>query len=123
MDVTACFIEAYVIPTQALRDKKDDLLLISYTSPYKGVTTSSIARWLRTVMELAGIDVSTYKAHSVRSASSSKAKTKGLSAAQIMKAPRRSNDSTFYKFYYKNIADKESNLKFSDLFKPSLIFI
>ena len=115
MDVTACFIEAYIIPTQALRDKKDDQLLFSYTSPYKGVTTSSIARWLRTVMELAGIEVSTYKAHSVRSAASSKAKAKGLSAAQIMKAARWSNANTFYRFYCKNIDDKESNVKFSDL--------
>ena len=104
LDVVAC-LEAYIIATQALRDtdNKKTQLLISFKSPHEPVTTSTIARWLRTLMEDAGIDTSKYKAHSTRSAATSKAKVQGLSTHQILQAANWSNAGTFLRFYNKNI--------------------
>ena len=104
LDVVAC-LEAYIVATQALRDteSKQTQLLISYTSPHNPVSTSTIARWLRSVMENAGIDTNKYKAHSTRSAATSKAKARGMSVQQIMQAANWSNARTFLRFYNKQI--------------------
>ena len=47
-------------------------IFISYIT-YKAVTTSTIARWLKKVLELSGIDTEIFKAHSFRGASASAA--------------------------------------------------
>jgi hypothetical protein len=52
-------------------------LFISFVSPYKAVHKCTIARWLKTSMAGAGVDLATYKAHSTRMASVSKAKAHG----------------------------------------------
>ena len=39
--------------------------------PFKPVTKATIARWVKTVLQQAGIDVSTYTAHSSRAAATS----------------------------------------------------
>ena len=120
LDVVAC-LEAYIIATQALRDtdSKKTQLLISFKSPHEPVTTSTIARWLRTLMEDAGIDTSKYKAHSTRSAATSKAKVQGLSTNQILQAANWSNAGTFLRFYNKNIdplpQSSQTKSKFADL--------
>ena len=115
LDVVTC-LEAYVIATQALRDttEKKQQLLISFKSPHNPVQTCTIARWLRETMEEAGIDTSHYKAHSVRSAATSKAREKGLSTNQIMKAANWSNANTFQRYYNKDIEFDNSG-KFSEM--------
>ena len=50
-------------------------------------------------MKDAGIDVSIFKAHSTRSASSSKVFNKGISTKEIMKVANWSSRYTFTKFY------------------------
>ena len=64
--------------------KQKQHLFLSCVKPHNPVVPSTIARWLKTVMEKAGIDTDKYKAHSVRGAYTSKANKGGLSAAQIM---------------------------------------
>ena len=49
--------EEYLRRTAPLRGN-EDRLFISYISPYKGVSIDTIGRWIKTVMALAGIDVS-----------------------------------------------------------------
>ena len=104
LDVVNC-LEAYIVATQALREtpEQKSQLLISFQSPFAPVKTCTIARWLRCVMESSGIDTDKYKAHSVRSAATSKAKTKGLTYNQIMKAANWSNAGTFKTYYNKEI--------------------
>lgn len=50
-----------------------------------------------------GVPTDVFKAHSVRAASSSAAKNKGVSMADIMQAVGWNRSSTFEKFYYKPI--------------------
>lgn len=78
-------------------------LLLSHIKPHNIVTKSTIARWLKDVMTLAGINVNKYKAHSTRSAASSKAEALGLSIEEIIQQGNWSNKNTFEKFYKKPI--------------------
>ena len=50
-------------------------LFISHKKPHDPVHKSTIARWIKNIMELAEIDTNSYSAHSARSAASSKAQT------------------------------------------------
>ena len=69
------------------------------------VKRASISRWLRQVLSLSGIDVTTFKAGSTRSASVSAAARFGASAEQILKQGDWSNLGTFNKFYNKTLND------------------
>ena len=60
---------------------------------------TSLARWLKEVLTLAGIDTNICKAHSYRGAGLSKAYQKGASLNQIVAAGNWSNASTFQHYY------------------------
>ena len=53
------------------------------------------------MLKLAGIDTDTFKAHSVRSASTSAAASVGLTTNQIMEAADWSSESVSQRFYYR----------------------
>ena len=95
-------LNAYLARTKPLR-KQHSQLLISYVKPSKPVAQGTVARWIKSVLLKAGINVDIFGAHSVRAASTSTAKVKGLSLDMIMSAAGRSNESTFEKFCCKAI--------------------
>jgi len=97
LDVVAS-IRAYVARTHHHRGVQTQLLL-SFVKPHGPIVACSIAKWLRTVMEMAGIDVEKYKAHSTRSAATSKAKQKGLTAHEIMTRANWLRENTFLRYY------------------------
>ena len=76
------YIKHYITITHSLRS--DSRLLISYTKPHKSVTNSTVARWIRSTLQDAGIDVSVFSAHSSRTASSSYSATAQLPLADIL---------------------------------------
>ena len=80
-------------------------LLISYIKPHGPVTSSTVARCLKEVIENAGIDTSIFKAHSVRAASTSAAADLGNSTNEILEAADWSKNSNFQRFYYKPICN------------------
>jgi integrase len=99
--VTTLF--AYISATKDLRGSSDRLF-ISWIGRHSAVTSSSIARWLRTVLISSGIS-SQFTAHSTRSAAASAASLAGLSASQIMKAANWApGSSTFARFYHRATA-------------------
>ena len=104
LDPVNC-LQTYVTATQSSRSPEGlpDQLFLAMNQPHNPVKPCTIARWLTSVMESSGIDTSRYKAHSVRSASTSKAKTKGLSCSQVIKLAHWSNVGTFKTFYLKEI--------------------
>ena len=57
--------------------------------------SSNISGWLKNVLKKAGIDRSTFKAHSTRSASTSKADLSGAPLEEILKQGCWSNKSTW----------------------------
>ena len=74
-------------------------LLIAMIKPHKPVSSSTVGRWLKTVLKNAGIDKSIFKAHSVRSAATSSASEAGVTTATIFDAGQPK--TVFQRFYYK----------------------
>ena len=65
------------------------------------MTKATIARWVKTILQQAGIDVSTHTAHSSRAAATSHAQKQGLNLQEIMKSAGWTSSSTFEKIYNK----------------------
>ena len=80
-------------------------MFLALIKPYKAVTSSTIARWLKSLLEAAGIDTSVFTAHSVRGASSSVAANLGITTNDILRAADWSSESVFQRFYYKPTED------------------
>jgi len=66
------------------------------------------------LLSAAGIDTSHFKAHSTRSAATSKAKLQGLSVEQIVHKANWAGAKTFAKFYDKEVI-------FSDGFQNAIL--
>ena len=97
-------LKAYEAKTKPIRGKETRLLL-AIIKPNRPVTSSTVARWLKSLLELSGIDTSTFGAHSVRGASSSKAANAGVTTNDILKAANWSSESVFQRFYHKPSQD------------------
>ena len=95
-------LSEYVKRTSHLR-KGSDQLLVSFQKPHKPVSTDTISRWLKTVLEKSGIDTSVFKGHSTRAASASAAATCKVPLSTIMDNAGWSNATTFGRFYRKPI--------------------
>jgi hypothetical protein len=83
--------------------RKSQYLLVSYIKPHDRITTSTISRWIRVVLQRSGIDVTKYKAHSVRAAATSKVVSNHTPVQDIMKLAGWTLESTFSRFYNKKI--------------------
>ena len=99
--------QAYIRRTQVYRpdSSSKDLLFLSCIKPHNPVKICTIARWVKEVLSLAGIDISQFSAHSTRSASTSSAFKSGVPISDIMKVSDWTQASTFKKFYQKPIKD------------------
>ena len=99
-------LQSYIKRTKDLR--KSDRLLISHRLFFQ-VTSSTIARWLKEVLSLSGIDTSVFSAHSYRGASTSKVFSLGLLLSDIMKTANWTCTKIFFRFYH-----RDSNTSFSN---------
>lgn len=98
----------YIQATDGLVDGRfGDGLLIASRKPFKPIGASTVARWIKSLLKEAGVDVSTFSAHSTRGAASSKAFNKGLSVETILKTGNWSTESVFSRFY-KRVSNSES---------------
>ena len=84
-------LSVYLDKTNQVRGSETKLFL-SFIKPHKAVTSSTIARWLRTILEQAGINTEIFSAHSTRGASE-----------DILKAANWSSESVFQRFYHKEV--------------------
>lgn len=99
-------LKEYLVRTKEIRkDSGSNKLLLSYVRPYRAVTRDTISRWIKIIMYRAGIDTRKYGSHSVRGASTSKAKLRMVPIREILQKAGWSNQSTFAKFYEKEIED------------------
>ena len=96
-------LKAYEEATKSHRSIRPDTpapLFLSYGKPHKPVTSQRIAHWIKDSFKKAGVDTSTFKAHSVRGASASAAVSGGLNITDVLKTADWSGESTFKEFYY-----------------------
>ena len=97
-------LKAYEGSVANMRGNETKLFLATI-KPHKAVSSSTLARWLKSLLEAAGVDTSTFSAHSVRGAFTSKAANMGITTVDILKTADWSSESVFQKFYYKPSAD------------------
>ena len=109
-------LREYIHRTDPLR-KDHSQLLLSYVKPFKPVARDTVSRWVKQVLQSAGIDITKYSAHSCRAASTSNVEVKGLNIAEIMKSAGWSTASTFAKFYDKPVSNTSAN--FGSVLLPS----
>ncbi len=76
-----------------------DGLFLGIARPHRVVTSSTIARWLKSVLLSAGVDTSIFTTHSVREASSSKAALSGVTLQTILTTADWSSATTLKRFY------------------------
>ena len=119
-DKALCVVQhlrKYIHRNDLLR-KDHSQLLLSYLKPFKPVARDTVSRWVKKVLQSAGIDITKYSAHSCRAASTSNVKVKGLNIAEIMKSAGWSTASTFARFYDKPVSNTSANFG-SVLLNPS----
>ena len=98
-------LRCYEEKSKSLRKKKNqrNTLFISVRKLHKPVTPATIGHWLKNNVKSAGIDTSTFTAHSTRGTATSKAKRMGTSVGDILKAANWTSESTFGRFYNRPI--------------------
>ena len=79
-------------------------LLPSYQALQKPVSKNTLARWLRQVLNGAGVDTAQFSAHSTRVASTLAALSSGVPVDVVLRAAGWSSESTFTRFYRKEPA-------------------
>ena len=111
IDNVAC-TTAYLEKTKDLRGDETQFFL-SYIKPHKALKSCTIANWLKSLMEMAGIDISIFKPHSTRGASTSKANKYSPSIDQIISKGNWKSCKTFQKFYNRPVnAEKDTYQNF-----------
>ena len=78
-------------------------LLLATINPHEPVVSSTVSGWLLKLLKMVGINTDTFKAHSTRSAASSKAREGGLPIAEILKRGCWSGSSTWQARYNNDI--------------------
>ena len=111
-------IKSYLDRTEAWRgeDQSKSQLLLSFIAPHNPVSSSTIANWIKKMLQLCNVN-STFTAHSTRSASTSKADFAGLSEKEILKRASWNCQSTWQNHYRKNI---DSDLTLAKKFQSKL---
>lgn len=102
------YISNYLERSKEFRNDQKQLFLSWKTK--KPVTRPTIARWLKHVLYLSGIDTSIFKAHSYRGAGLSKAFQRGVPIHQIIAAGDWTNASTFHRYYNAPIEENIENV-------------
>ena len=97
-------LRQYQRVTTPLR-KESAQMFIPMVKPHKPFVPCTIARWLKEVLKLSGINVDIFTAHSTRSASVSAAADSGVTVNDILKAADWSSESIFQQFYYRPTHD------------------
>ena len=96
-------LQRYEAITTSFRVKSEQQqLFLSLKKPHSPVVSSSIARWLKSVLTSSGVDTSIFSAHSTRGASTSAASLAGVTTQQILSTADWSIAKVFKKFYFRD---------------------
>lgn len=100
----------YLKKTSAIRPLNEDKLILTTRSPYHGITSQTVARWIKQTLLASGIDTNIFSAHSTRHSSTSAAERAGVSVDIIRKTAGWSSQSlVFANFYRLPIAEPVSS--------------
>jgi len=96
-----CTLRAYMTRTFGWRSVfgDDDHLFMSVDDKFTPVSAQRIAKWITFVLQMAGIDTTIFKAHSVRSATATNLRRQGASVEDVMRHGHWRSRSVFSRFY------------------------
>ncbi len=101
-------LRAYLFITDYLRSNANNKhLFLSIIHPFKPVSGNSVGRWIKSYLSDAGIDTNIFSAHSTRGAAASGAAASGMSVEATLRAGDWSRESTFTRFYNREILPLE----------------
>lgn len=98
-------VREYFSQTKPLRGKVTNLF-ISFVRPYKPVSKSTVSRWVKTTLGLTGVDLTDFKPHSIRAASTSAASRMSVPLETILRTAGWSNQCTFAQYYQKEVHEQ-----------------
>ena len=104
-DICLCVVDVmkeYLERTKPLRGDITSLF-VTYVKPYKTASKDTISRWIKTTLGLAGIDITRFKPHSIRSSSTRAAAIAKIPVDTILRTAGWSGHCTFVKYYKKPI--------------------
>ena len=105
-------IQKYINLTEPWRTRgSPSNFFLSFKAPHKPVCKSTLARWIKDVLFQANVD-KVFSAHSLRGASTSKALLKGLTVKEVVDHGKWSLESTWQRFYHKEV--KSASKKYQD---------
>ena len=109
------FHQYHVTRTAIVGNQSDDSLFVCHRKPNGPASIDTLARWVKQTMIAAGIDTTIFHLHSCRAALTSKTDAAGVPLHQILRAGQWSQESTFFRFYYKQIVTCDlTNAPFAD---------
>ena len=92
----------YLEARNAISD--DASFFVTHRRPYSRPSPDTIARWIKGMLVLSGIESGKYSAHSCRHAATSSAMFRGIGLETILKSASWSNAKTFKKHYFREIS-------------------
>ena len=107
-------LKEYLQRTKSMRKGKE--LFISYIEPHNHISRGTLSRWIKMVLELSGVDVTKFSAHSTRAASTSAAFSREVPLDTIMTAAGWSRQKTFTQVYCKAVSTKNFSRSVLDSF-------
>ena len=99
-------LHEYIKRTEHIR-LQNTQLLIRFIKPHSPISKDTLARWVKSVLPLAGININKFTAHSTRAASLSHLAQRNFSITDIMDVVGWKSEQTFQKVY--NKAEERSN--------------
>ena len=103
-------IELYLERSASLRNTSNSAsVFLSSNKPHHTCSVATIGRWIKDQLKDAGIDTSTFAAHSTRSAAASKAAGAGIPVQAILDHEHWSKESTFARYYHRETISGPSN--------------
>lgn len=98
-------LKHYIARTKYKR-KGEDQLMLGFKPPYQKISSNTLSRWTRELMEWAGLDSEVFTTHSIRSAVSSQMCRINIPIKDIMKKASWKTECVFRQFYQKPLMDK-----------------
>ena len=92
---------------QAVSISSPKPVFLTSKKPLRRARPGNLGHWIKDSLRRAGIDTEQFTAHSTRSASSSRARAKGVPVAEILKVANWSSSSTFERFFYRSEGSSE----------------
>ena len=115
-------VQAYLVKRTSLPVVASyDAFFLTHRRPHHPASKDTIARWVKNVLQLSGVNVDIYKPHSYRPASTSHAKLAGVPLEDILWAGQWKSSDCCTKFFDRVI--ERTGFTASQLFADSLLSV